>query len=60
MTIRGLIAAAIVFLLASSTALVAQESGAGKEELAQTAANPIANLVSLPTVTTYRLSSRTW
>jgi hypothetical protein len=41
-------AAAIVFLFASSTPLVAQESGSGKEELAQTAANPIANLVSLP------------
>ena len=42
------IAAAIAFLLASSTGLVAQESGAGNEELAQTAANPIAPLVSFP------------
>ena len=41
-------AAAIVFLFASSTGLVAQESGADREALAETAANPIANLVSLP------------
>jgi hypothetical protein len=41
-------AAAITLLFASSTALVAQESGADQEALAQEAANPIANLVSLP------------
>ena len=48
MTIRELIATAIVFLFASSTGLVAQESGADREALAEEAANPIANLVSLP------------
>ena len=42
------IAAAIVFLFASSAGLAAQESGADREALAEEAANPIANLVSLP------------
>ena len=48
MTTTGMVAAAITFLFASSTTLVAQHSGAEQEDLAQTAANPIANLVSLP------------
>ena len=41
-------ALAFALLFASSSSIMAQESGDRQEELAQTAANPIANLISLP------------
>ena len=42
------IAVALVIVLAAAGPAIAQETGDRKEELAQTAANPIADLISLP------------
>ncbi len=46
--LRRVTALAFALVFASSSAIKAQDSGATQEELAQTAANPIANLISLP------------